>query len=261
MPPPLSSAAWRSSPFLAPARLLLNRALALVGYADQLLTTWGRTAGLNPRPTPDVSISRPNTCRPSHWRTTLVNLGLLRGSPSRPASELGLTCRTDRGTNREPGVGRRLGSAWRPAFQEINGQAELPAIGYGIRYEFGHLRQQIRYRQSGGESTDPGWTQGNPWEVVRRELELPGPRSADNTGDRLRLTTPPVSLAMESRPPTLLAAWSAQARKVLSSIQLLAMVTSAQFGCTAAAALGAGRGWTRVVLQVRAEQVFGPRDS
>jgi starch phosphorylase len=45
---------------------------------------------------------------------------------------------------------------------------ELPAIGYGIRYEFGIFRQQI---QNGHqvESTDPWLAQGNPWEVIRPE--------------------------------------------------------------------------------------------
>jgi starch phosphorylase len=49
---------------------------------------------------------------------------------------------------------------------------ELPAIGYGIRYEFGIFRQQIT-PQGQQESTDPWLAQGNPWEVIRPEWSYP----------------------------------------------------------------------------------------
>lgn len=46
---------------------------------------------------------------------------------------------------------------------------ELPAFGYGIRYEFGIFEQQV---QNGWQVENPdNWlTYGNPWEILRREL-------------------------------------------------------------------------------------------
>jgi starch phosphorylase len=49
---------------------------------------------------------------------------------------------------------------------------ELPAIGYGIRYEFGIFRQQIGPHGQ-MESTDPWLARGNPWEVIRPEWSYP----------------------------------------------------------------------------------------
>ena len=49
---------------------------------------------------------------------------------------------------------------------------ELPAIGYGIRYEFGIFRQQIGPHGQ-LESTDPWLARGNPWEVIRPEWNYP----------------------------------------------------------------------------------------
>ena len=51
-------------------------------------------------------------------------------------------------------------------FQESMATLELPAIGYGIRYEFGIFRQQIGPTGQ-KESTDPWLALGNPWEVIR----------------------------------------------------------------------------------------------
>ena len=49
---------------------------------------------------------------------------------------------------------------------------EVPAIGYGIRYEFGIFRQQIGPKGQ-MESTDPWLARGNPWEVIRPEWSYP----------------------------------------------------------------------------------------
>ncbi|MFM8258513.1 MAG: glycogen/starch/alpha-glucan phosphorylase, partial [Vulcanococcus sp.] len=56
--------------------------------------------------------------------------------------------------------------------QESMATLELPAIGYGIRYEYGIFRQKIG-RHGQVESTDPWLTGGNPWEVIRPEWSYP----------------------------------------------------------------------------------------
>ena len=46
---------------------------------------------------------------------------------------------------------------------------EVPAIGYGIRYEFGIFDQMIKDGQQ-VEITDKWLHLGNPWEIARYEI-------------------------------------------------------------------------------------------
>lgn len=46
---------------------------------------------------------------------------------------------------------------------------ELPAFGYGIRYEYGIFKQEIEHGYQ-IEQPDNWLTYGNPWEILRREL-------------------------------------------------------------------------------------------
>jgi len=69
----------------------------------------------------------------------------------------------------EPGLGNgglgRLAACYMDSLTTLN----LPAIGYGIRYEFGLFQQEI---QNGWqvEKTDKWLTLGNPWETTRTEI-------------------------------------------------------------------------------------------
>jgi len=69
----------------------------------------------------------------------------------------------------EPGLGNgglgRLAACYMDSLATLN----VPAIGYGIRYEFGIFDQAIR----GGwqiELTDKWLRFGNPWEIIRSEI-------------------------------------------------------------------------------------------
>ena len=71
----------------------------------------------------------------------------------------------------EPGLGNgglgRLAACYMDSLATLN----IPAIGYGIRYEFGIFNQEIR----GGwqvESTDKWLRYGNPWEIARPEISF-----------------------------------------------------------------------------------------
>jgi glycogen phosphorylase len=70
----------------------------------------------------------------------------------------------------EPGLGNgglgRLASCFMDSLASI----EVPAIGYGIRYEFGIFDQVIRDGWQ-GEITDKWLRFGNPWEVARSEID------------------------------------------------------------------------------------------
>jgi starch phosphorylase len=72
----------------------------------------------------------------------------------------------------EPGLGNgglgRLAACYLDSLATL----ERPAIGYGIRYEFGIFDQEIR---DGFQVERPeGWLRfGNPWEIARSENQVP----------------------------------------------------------------------------------------
>ena len=71
----------------------------------------------------------------------------------------------------EPGLGNgglgRLAACYMDSLATLN----VPAIGYGIRYEFGIFDQAIRDGWQ-VELTDKWLRFGNPWEIVRSEITL-----------------------------------------------------------------------------------------
>ena len=74
----------------------------------------------------------------------------------------------------EPGLGNgglgRLASCYLDSLASV----EIPAIGYGIRYEFGIFDQIIRDGWQ-VEITDKWLRYGNPWEIMRPELAFDVP--------------------------------------------------------------------------------------
>jgi glycogen phosphorylase len=69
----------------------------------------------------------------------------------------------------EPGLGNgglgRLAACYLDSLATL----EVPAIGYGIRYEFGIFDQELRDGAQ-VETTDKWLARGNPWEIVRPDL-------------------------------------------------------------------------------------------
>ncbi|MFM7236976.1 MAG: glycogen/starch/alpha-glucan phosphorylase [Cyanobium sp.] len=106
-----------------------------------------------------------------HLENNLVNLGIYKEAAA-ACEELGLSLDQLIAEEPEPGLGNGGLGRLAACFQESMASLELPAIGYGIRYEFGIFRQQIC--PSGQmESTDPWLARGNPWEVIRPEWTYP----------------------------------------------------------------------------------------
>ncbi|MFN9621797.1 MAG: glycogen/starch/alpha-glucan phosphorylase [Cyanobacteriota bacterium] len=106
-----------------------------------------------------------------HLENNLVNLGIYKDAEA-ACKELGLSLEQLIAEEPEPGLGNGGLGRLAACFQESMATLELPAIGYGIRYEFGIFRQQIG--PSGQvESTDPWLARGNPWEVIRPEWSYP----------------------------------------------------------------------------------------
>jgi glycogen phosphorylase len=100
-----------------------------------------------------------------HLANNLLNLGV-EDSMRQASKELGLNLDRIIGKESEPGLGN--GGLGRLAACYLDSLATLgiPAIGYGIRYQFGMFRQEI---QDGWqvELTDHWLRCGNPWEIRR----------------------------------------------------------------------------------------------
>jgi len=106
-----------------------------------------------------------------HLENNLVNLGL-HDEAEAACAELGLSLEELIAEEPEPGLGNGGLGRLAACFQESMASLELPAIGYGIRYEFGIFRQHVG-PEGQKESTDPWLARGNPWEVIRPEWSYP----------------------------------------------------------------------------------------
>jgi starch phosphorylase len=100
-----------------------------------------------------------------HLGNNLVNLGIEPATRAAMA-ELGLDLDTILRQEEEPGLGNgglgRLAACYLDSLATL----ERPAIGYGIRYEFGIFDQEIRDGWQ-VEVTDKWLRHGNPWEIAK----------------------------------------------------------------------------------------------
>ena len=98
----------------------------------------------------------------------LVNLGMY-DEVSQAVKELGLDLSELSEQEKEPGLGN--GGKGRIAACDMDSLAtcEIPAIGYGVRYEFGTFKQEIRDGWQ-VEMNDKWLSSGNPWEIQRPEI-------------------------------------------------------------------------------------------
>ena len=105
-----------------------------------------------------------------HLGNGLINLGIWQAveeALSRMGQELSSLLEQEE----EPGLGNgglgRLAACYMDSLATLN----VPAIGYGIRYEFGIFDQAIRDGWQ-VEMTDKWLRFGNPWEIVRSEISF-----------------------------------------------------------------------------------------
>jgi len=103
-----------------------------------------------------------------HLAYNLLNLGIVE--PTREAlSEFGLDLDQVIEQEEEPGLGNGGLGRLAACFLDSLASLEVPAVGYGIRYEFGIFEQAIKDGWQ-IERTDKWLRFGNPWEVVRPEV-------------------------------------------------------------------------------------------
>jgi glycogen phosphorylase len=105
-----------------------------------------------------------------HLGNSLINLGIWQATKE-AVSKVGQNLADLLEQEEEPGLGNgglgRLAACYMDSLATLN----VPAIGYGIRYEFGIFDQAIRDGWQ-VELTDKWLRFGNPWEIVRSEINF-----------------------------------------------------------------------------------------
>lgn len=108
-----------------------------------------------------------------HLENNLTNLGI-REDFHQAMRELGYDLNALIEREEEPGLGNGGLGRLAACFLDSLATLDVPAIGYGIRYEFGIFDQTIRDGWQ-HEITDKWLRAGNPWEIARpgRAVEVP----------------------------------------------------------------------------------------
>jgi starch phosphorylase len=103
-----------------------------------------------------------------HLGNNLLNMGVL-DEARQAAEELGLDFDLLLDQEEEPGLGNGGLGRLAACYMDSLATLQVPAIGYGIRYEFGIFDQVIRDGWQ-VEITDKWLHLGNPWEIPRPEI-------------------------------------------------------------------------------------------
>jgi starch phosphorylase len=102
-----------------------------------------------------------------HLATNLINLGIY-DETEQAMRKLGLDLNLLIEQEAEPGLGNGGLGRLASCFMDSLATLDIPAIGYGIRYEYGIFDQQIRDGWQ-VETTDKWLRLGNPWALERPE--------------------------------------------------------------------------------------------
>ncbi len=106
-----------------------------------------------------------------HLGNNILNLDLWN-NVEQAMNELGLDLNAILEQEHEPGLGNGGLGRLAACYMDSLATLEIPAIGYGIRYEFGIFDQEIRDGWQ-VEVTDAWLRNGNPWELPRPTLRFP----------------------------------------------------------------------------------------
>ena len=102
-----------------------------------------------------------------HLANNLINLGI-HDEAEQAMRQLGIDLNVLIDQEEEPGLGNGGLGRLAACFMDSLASLDIPAIGYGIRYEYGIFDQQIRDGWQ-VESTDHWLRLGNPWALERPE--------------------------------------------------------------------------------------------
>jgi starch phosphorylase len=115
-----------------------------------------------------------------HLGNGLLNLGL-QGEARQAMSELGYDLDAILAQEEEPGLGNGGLGRLAACYMDSLATLQVPALGYGIRYEFGIFDQLIRDGWQ-VEKTDKWLALGNPWEIARPEIAFEVPLGGRTEG-------------------------------------------------------------------------------
>src|SRR2546425_244723 len=122
-----------------------------------------------------------------HLAANLLNLGIT-DSVREAVREMGQDLERLLELEPEPGLGSGGLGRLAACYMESLATMQIPAIGYGIRYEFGIFEQEIRDGWQ-VERSDKWLLLGNPWEIARPEITFDvqlGGHTEQHTDDRGR---------------------------------------------------------------------------
>ncbi|HKE96862.1 MAG TPA: glycogen/starch/alpha-glucan phosphorylase, partial [Povalibacter sp.] len=153
-----------------PALATRNDYYQALAYAvrDRMLQRWISTAAAYTRQgSRTVAYFSAEFLMGPHLGNNLINLGIYE-EVRQAITELGLNFEELLQQEDEPGLGNGGLGRLAACFIDSLATLEIPALGYGIRYEFGIFHQEIVDGWQ-MERTDKWLRFGNPWEIVRPE--------------------------------------------------------------------------------------------
>ncbi|MBK5939431.1 glycogen/starch/alpha-glucan phosphorylase [Halochromatium roseum] len=106
-----------------------------------------------------------------HLANNMINLGITEVARE-VAEELGLDFERIIESEEEPGLGNGGLGRLAACYMDSLATTQIPAIGYGIRYEFG-IFDQVIVDGWQIEKGDTWLRNGNPWEIMRPKLAFP----------------------------------------------------------------------------------------
>jgi starch phosphorylase len=155
---------------------------------DRLLERWVRSAQtFKDRAVRTVCYLSAEFLLGPHLAANLLNLGIT-DSVREAVRELGQDLDRLLELEAEPGLGNGGLGRLAACYMESLATMQIPAIGYGIRYEFGIFEQEIRDGWQ-VERSDKWLTLGNPWEIPQPEITFDvhlGGHTEHRTDDRGR---------------------------------------------------------------------------
>ena len=153
-----------------PALATQNDYYQALAYAvrDRMLRRWISTAALYTKQgSRTVAYFSAEFLMGPHLGNNLINLGIY-DEVRQAIAELGMNLDDLLAVEEEPGLGNGGLGRLAACFIDSMATAEIPSLGYGIRYEFGIFHQEIADGWQ-VEKTDKWLRRGNPWEIARSE--------------------------------------------------------------------------------------------
>ena len=146
------------------------QALALA-VRDRMMRRWMATRSKQREANPKYVAYLSAEYLPGRWLTNnLLGLGLLEEARE-AVSGLGFELDALAEVEEDPGLGNGGLGRLAACFMDSLATLDLPAYGYGIRYQFGIFRQEIRDGHQ-IELPDQWLRAGNPWEVARPDCSV-----------------------------------------------------------------------------------------